>query len=316
MSWAARGSVTGTVPCHLNFEFMIPFFNRIKLSLAYIGKKACTWTAAIYTIAGLLSLFVSFEGIFAKDATFFCKFLIAAALLFGVWLICAITIAIMVGFQRKKKVVEGRNGKAVYVLYGDLFDPEIVDNSKRYICFVVNRCFDTVVDNRLISSTSVHGIAFNKLYQQNLTTPDALNTKIQGAIKGNPTFDMIDQTSKPKGNLKRYEVGTYANLSIDANLNYLLLGLTWFDSNLNAWSSKLDYVLCVQKMIEAFDLESQGYPVLLPIIGTGRSRTNLQEREALEYMIAAFRMNQRKISSDLYIVIYESAKNRISIADL
>lgn len=294
---------------------MKPFFNRIKLSLAYIGKKACTWTAAIYTFAGLLSLFVSFEGIFAKNATFFCKFLIAAALLFGVWLICAIIIAILVGYQRKKKVVEGQNGKAVYVLYGDLFDPEIVDNSKRYICFAVNRCFDTVVDNRLISSTSVHGMAFNKLYNQGKYNPNTLSTAVQAAIKGNPTFELLTTTQKPAGNLKRYEVGAYANLPIEPNLNYILLGLTTFDANLNAHVSKQEYVLSMQKLIEYFDMESQGYPVLMPIIGTGRSRTDLQERKALEYLISLFKINQTKITSDIYIVVYESAKNRVSIAD-
>lgn len=292
------------------------FFNRIKQSLAYIVKKACAWTATVYAMAGLVSLFVSFEGVFDNDEIFLYKFLVAATILMGVWFICAIIIAILVGCQRKKKVVEGQNGKAVYVLYGDLFDSKIVNGCKRYICFAVNRCFDTVVDDRLISATSVHGIAFNKLYQQGLFTTQTLNTAIQGAIKGEPTYDMIDQSAKSEGNLKRYEVGTYANLSIKINLNFLMFGLTWFDSNLNAWSSKQDYTLTIQKMIEAFDLESQGYPILLPIIGTGRSRTDLQEREALEYMIAAFKMNQRRITSDVYIVIYESAKNRISIADL
>ncbi len=68
-------------------------------------------------------------------------------------------------------------------------------------------------------------------------------------------------------------------------------------------------------MIESFDMEAQGYPVLIPIIGTGRSRTNLTEAEALEYMIAAFKINQSKITSDIYIVVYESAKNRVSISN-
>ena len=295
---------------------MKPFFNRIKLSFAFIVKRSGVWTAAVYSVAGLVSLFVSFEGIFTQDATFLCEFIIAVSILIGVWIVCALIIAILVGIQRKKKVVEGQNGKAVYVLYGDLFDSKIVNGGKRYICFAVNRCFDTVVDDSLITSTSVHGIAFNNLYQKGQFTAQTLNTAIQEAVKRNPTYDLIDHSAKPEGNLKRYEVGAYANLPVDANLNYMMLGLTWFDNNLNAQCSKQDYVLTIQKMIEAFDLESQGYPVLLPIIGTGRSRTDLQEREALEYMIAAFKMNQRKITSDVYIVIYESAKNRISIADL
>ena len=116
--------------------------------------------------------------------------------------------------------------------------------------------------------------------------------------------------------MNRYELGTYANLKIEEYLNYLPIRLSWFDNNLNAHTSLQDYVLAMQKMVEAFDKESQGYPVLMPIIGTGRSRTDLQEREALEYLIAAFKTNQVKIMSDIYIVVYESDENRVTIADL
>ena len=157
---------------------------------------------------------------------------------------------------------------------------------------------------------------FYKLYEQNLYTAATLNTAIQAAIHTTTNPVAVNRADKPEGNLNRYEAGSYANLSIDCNLNYLLLGLSWINSNLNAQTSKSDYVLAVQKMIESFDNESQGYPVLMPIIGTGRSRTDLKEREALEYIIEAFRINKNKITSDIYIVIHESAKNRVSIADL
>ncbi len=295
---------------------MVPFFRRIKLSAGYIAKTAAKWTAAIYAVAGLVSLFVSFEGIFANDEPFWLKLLISLAILAAIWLICAIVDAVVVGCQKAKKVVEGKNGKNVYVVYGDILDPGIVNNEKRYIAFAVNRCFDTIVDDNLIGANTVHGIAFNYLYSQNVFTSQSLNSEIQNSIKGDPTFVSLTKNQKPKGNLQRYEVGAYANLVIDDKLNYLLLGLTYFDSNLNAHASKQDYVLSIQKLIEIIDMEAQCYPVLMPIIGAGRSRTDLKEREALEYIIEAFKINQVKITSDIYIVVYESAKNRVSIADL
>lgn len=295
---------------------MKAFFRRIWLSKNYIAKTAGQWTAALYAVAGLVGLFVSFEGLFSANDPFWYKFLISLAILVGTWLLCAIVVAIRVGCQTKKKVVEGKNGKAVYVVYGDIFDADIVKNQKRYIAFAVNRCFDTVVDDNLVGATTVHGMAFNKLYEKGMYNSNTLNTALQAAIKGKPTSQMLTTAQKPEGNLKRYEVGAYANLPIDANLNYLLLGLTYFDTNLNAQVSKQEYVLCMQKLIEYFDMEAQGYPVLMPIIGTGRARADLQEREALEYLISAFKINQNKITSDVYIVVYESAKNRVAIADL
>lgn len=295
---------------------MATFLLRVKLGWVYIFKKATDWTAVVYAVAGLISLFVSFEGLFESNTAFLYKFLVALSILAGVWLLCAFINTILVGCKNKKLVVEGPNGKNVFVVYGDLFDPQIVNDQKRYICFAVNRCFDTDVNNRLISSTTIHGIAFKKLYDQNLYTAVTLNTAIQASIHSTVNPIVVNRADKPEGNLSRYEVGAYANLSIEDNLNYLLLGLSWINSNLNAQTSKADYVLAVQKMIAMFDNESQGYPVLMPIIGTGRSRTDLKEREALEYIIEAFRINKNKITSDIYIVIHESAKNRVSIADL
>lgn len=295
---------------------MSAFFIRIKLSLAYIAKQAAEWTSVVFAVAGFLGLFGSFEGLFRESDTFWNKLLISAALLIGTWILCTIIVGIRVGGQIKKKVVEGKNGKAVYVVYGDIFDSKIIENQKRYIAFAVNRCFDTIVDDNLVGSTSVHGMAFNRLYNQGLYTSSTLNTALQAAIKGTPTYEILTTAQKPSGNLKRYEVGTYANLQIDDRLNYLLIGLTYFDTNLNAHVSKQEYVLCTQKLIEYFDMEAQGYPVLMPIIGAGRSRTDLQEREALEYLISALKINQNKITSDIYIVVYESAKNRVAIADL
>jgi len=295
---------------------MKAFFRRIWLSKKYIAKIAGQWTAALYAVAGLVGLFVSFEGLFSSSDPFWYKFLISLAILAGTWLLFAIFIAVRVGCQTKKRVVEGKNGKAVYVVYGNIFDAEIVKNQKRYIAFAVNRCFDTVVDDNLVGATTVHGMAFNKLYEKGIYNSTTLNTALQASIKGTPTYHMLTAFQKPAGNLKRYEAGAYANLPIDANLNYLLLALTYFDTNLNAQVSKQEYVLCMQKLIEYFDMEAQGYPVLMPIIGTGRARTDLQEREALEYLISAFKINQNKITSDVYIVVYESAKNRVAIADL
>ena len=91
--------------------------------------------------------------------------------------------------------------------------------------------------------------------------------------------------------------------------------MTWFDSNLNAYASKQDYVLAIQKMIEMINMEAQGFPVLIPVIGTGFSRADLNEGEALRFMIESFRINVNKITSDIYIVVHESAKNRVSITD-
>ncbi len=300
----------------INVIISMSSFRRIIISTNYIAKTAIKWTTAFYAVLGLISVFVSFEELFSEEISVCDKIKISLIVLIGIWFICALIVSFIVVIRNRNKVLDGKNGKGVFLIYGDLFDSKIVKDEKRYICFAVNRCFDTIVDDKLIASKSVHGIAFNRLYLQNGLTPEKLNDAIKGSIKGNPSFEIVPRSRKCEGNLKRYEVGTYANLQIDNKLNYLLLGLTWFDSNLNAYASKQDYVYAVQRMIEMINIEAQGFPVLMPIIGTGFSRTDLNERDALRYMIESFRININKITSDIYIIVHESAKNRVSIVDL
>ena len=290
--------------------------NRIKLSGKYIAKTAGKATATIYAIAGLLSLLVSFEGIFSQETTFWCRLMVSGVVLAVVWLICAIVVTIIVIFTNKKKVVVGHNEHALYVVYGDLFDPNIVRCDKRYVCFAVNRCFDTVVNDTLVSPTTIHGIAFTKLYSNGAFTTETLNSRIQASLPPNTPFETLSRSVKSEGNLKRYETGTCANVQIDEHTHYLMLGMSHFDQTLRAQTPKPDYAFSMQKLIEAIDIHSQGHPVFMPIIGAGRSRTDLSESEAIRFMIESFRINQEKIKSDIYIVVRESAKNRVSIIDL
>jgi hypothetical protein len=290
-------------------------FHRIKPSISFIAKKAFDITVAIYALAGLISTFVSFEGMFKDNYSFWHKLLLSIAILTVIWFFCALLVTCFVIFSRKRKVVEGYNGKAVFITYGDLFSPNVIKESHRFICFAVNRCFDTIVDEHLISSNTIHGIAFNNLYNSSLFTASSLNEKIQASISASAKYNFVSIIDKPSGNLKRYEVGTCADLEINDKLHYLLLGLSNFNKDLKAQTTRSDYVLAIQKMIEAIDTYSQGFPVLLPIIGSGRSRTDINEDDALRYMIEAFRINKVRINSDIYIVIKESARNRISIFD-
>ena len=57
-------------------------------------------------------------------------------------------------------VLDADNGHHVYVEYGDLLAES---DKERIIVITANRCFDTIVDNDLISSASIHGMAVQKI---------------------------------------------------------------------------------------------------------------------------------------------------------
>ncbi len=273
---------------------------------------------SIYAILGFVRMFVALEGFFPDATSIECKVIVSVLILLGVWILSAIGVCVFVLFKRKRKLVDGRNGKGVYVLYGDLFDERIVPKSmkRRNICFAVNRCFDTVVDDNLISSATLHGIALKRLYDAGIYTPKTLDDAIKLFISPAAGFEMLTPQQKPQGNLKRYEVGTTVDVPVSDKLHYFMVGVSAFNAELNAETSRAEYCLAIQRTIEFCDSHAQGYPVIMPIIGGFLSRTGQSEQDLLRYIIKCFELNRDHINQDIYIVVREGAKNAVSIVDL
>lgn len=293
-------------------------FKRIWISRKFILKKASSITVSIYAVLGYVRTFVALEGFFEPGTPVLRKVVVSSLILLIVWLVFLMGVGVFVIFKRKKKMIGGRNGKAVYVMYGDLFDEKNVRNSdtRRNICFAVNRCFDTIVNDQLIASASVHGVALNRLYNNNIFTPATLNAVIQKTISPSAGFVMLSSTEKPQGNLKRYEVGTAVDIPVSDNLHYFMVGLSSFNQDLKAETTRAEYCLAIEKAIEFCDAHAQGQPVLMPIIGGFLSRTGQSEKDLLGYIIKCLEINKDHINQDIYIVVRESAKNTISILDL
>lgn len=272
----------------------------------------------IYAVLGFVWMFVALEGFFPKETPMGCKVVVSVLILLGVWSLCVIGLSVWVLCRRKKKVVDGRNGKGVYVLYGDLFDERIVPKSvkRRNICFAVNRCFDTVVDDNLISSATLHGIALNRLYDAGIYTPKTLDDAIKLFISPAADFEMLMPQQKPQGNLKRYEVGTAVDIPVSDKLHYIMVGVSAFNAELKAETSRSEYCLAIQRTIEFCDSHAQGYPVIMAIIGGFLSRTGQSEQDLLRYIIKCFELNRDRINQDIYIVVREGSKNAVSIVDL
>ena len=106
------------------------------------------------------------------------------------------------------------------------------------------------------------------------------------------------------------------NLPINAKENYLLWGLSTFNSQLKAHTSMQEYSLAVQKLIEACNTESAGFPVLIPLVGTGLSRTNKTQEDVICYLVNAFKLNKSEINCDIHIIIKEELKKEISIINI
>ena len=293
-------------------------FKRLWNSRKFIVRQSFTVLTLIYAVLGFVRMFVALEGFFPKETPMGYKVVVSILILLGVWSLCVIGVSVWVLRKNKKKVVDGRNGKGVYVLYGDLFDERIVPQSvkRRNICFAANRCFDTVVDDNLISSATLHGIVLNRLYDAGIYTPKTLDDTIQLSISSASGYVMLTPQQKPQGNLKRYEVGTTVDVPVSDKLHYFMVGVSAFNAELKAETSRSEYCLAIQRTIEFCDSHAQGYPVIMPIIGGFLSRTGQSEQDLLRYIIKCLEINRDHINQDIYIVVREGAKNAVSIVDL
>lgn len=293
-------------------------FSRFWLDKAFITRRSCQVVGCIYTICGFLSVWFSFSDCLPKDWTFWYKLLLSIGVLFGISIICGFIVTWFTLSQTKKIVLTSNSGHKVYVQYGDIYSPSIVSanyEERRNIVVSVNRCFDTIVDNDIVSDKSQHGRVMNKLYAKGLYTSDTLNEKIQEKLRGEPYVDLT-RTNKSKGNTFRYDVGTIAEIQGDNPIIYFFLGLTKFDSHFMASTTKDEFVLAIQKLIDYCNTRSQGYPIIMPLIGSNLARTDISQKDILKYLIQAFKINREKISADIHIVIWKGDKDKISIHNL
>lgn len=290
---------------------------QIWMNKGYIAKITCTIIGGLYALLGFIGTLVPLDELLPSSLSIWTRLIISISILISVWIICFIIVGKILSNKKRFEVIVANSGHKLYLQYGDLFDKnEVINpNERRNIVIPVNRCFDTIVDNRLVSERTLHGMAFKRLYSKNIYTEESLNSEIQELLK-NKEFENISEEDKPKGNRKRYSVGTVVDLSGDSKEHYLLWALSTFDSNLKAHTSIEEYALAVQKLIQACNEESEGFPIVLPLVGTGLSRTKKGQHDILTYLLNAFRLNKSEINCDIHIVIHEDIKNEVAIMNI
>lgn len=288
--------------------------NRIRINWQVILRRAWTWTGIAMTVLCFVALFVPMTELIPKECPIVCKVLIGCVAFFILFVLLAFASAVRVLFTNKVCVLT-KAGHHVYVQYGDVFSPKVVGKrykGKRKIVINVNKCFDTIVDDHLVSHRTLHGQLFQRFYDEKKFDEESLNKTIQDSLAGKPYQPAV----KPKGNLRRYEAGTVAELKDDDQVSYYLLGLSPFDENLNSATNITDLVNSVQGLIEFCYQRAQAYPVVLPLLGAGMANLNLEESEILRYLVSAFELNKNRLRCDFHIVVWDKHKDLVPIDNL
>lgn len=290
---------------------------RIFANILYIFKTSCRWTAVIYAFLGFVCTFAPLNECLDESISLWKRIILSLLILATVWFIISIITAVITCLKNSYKVYEVNNHK-VFVHYGDLFSSDFITDTvrRRNIVIPVNRCFDTLVDDDLVSSNTLHGVLVNKLIS-NGKTREQIDALIDSSLASqNYQYITLSSKDKRKGKIRRYPVGSVAEVKETDKCTYFLLGLSCFDENLVATVSDEEYVLAISRIFEFCNKRSQQYPVVMPLIGGGLSRTGKSEREILEYLIKLIKLNKSQLLFDLHIVVRDSGKETVPITDL
>lgn len=292
-------------------------YKQIKINFNYIAKSASIWTGSIVASVQFICFLTDFNDVFPKELNFLKRVLISLIVVTIVWIISFAIKSYIVLTGEHVEVINAGNNHHVYVEYGDLLEDT---DEQRNIVITANRCFDTIVDDDLIASNTIHGKAIKKIcsdgYDEEMLN-EALQKDLYEKRNINPEIE-LRRSDKRKGNLKRYPVGTFAEFKKHEsdNIKYFFLGMSAFNKDLHAETTNKEYATVIQSLIEYCNTRSNKIPVYVPIIGTQGLINKKLERELLEYIINAFRFNKNLINTDIHIVVYKGRRDEVSIYGL
>lgn len=288
----------------------------LKWNIRYIWKH---WLKCIGIFTGILSvilLFVSWDDIGIKTMHTKIVLLATACLLLLIWAILWTCLI------KKQKVIWHNASGRIIVRYGDIIKEGFDTKNKSTKLYVipVNSAFDTIVDDisisgkPLVSPNSLHGKWINKMVE-NGKKLEEIDCAICSFLEDRDIqpCKILAPGPKERGKREVYELGTITMVKGPGNNIFLLLALTDFDDNgvAHVTAENLEYI--IRRLPDYYEREGQGNELVVPLMGTGLSKAELNHEESLRIITSIFRLYGNKIHGDVSVVIYKGDKDKVSI---
>ena len=198
------------------------------------------------------------------------------------------------------------NGTNVKIFYGDIFDQEGI----KVIAF--NEFFDTQVDDRIISTTSLNG----QYILHHSDGKEYIELVVNNEKRLYENIVQKGVVRKNGGKQVKYRLGTICPVK-----DYFLLALTHFDENDRAFLILEDYISCLMHMWTELDILYAGMPINITLLGSGITRFNngvVSEQELLRYIVETFEISKVQFgnTSSLSIVLNDSIKEKINLYNI
>jgi hypothetical protein len=206
-----------------------------------------------------------------------------------------------------KSIILSVEGSEVNIITGDIFKQD----GFKTIAF--NDYFDTMVDEKIISSKSLNGVFLKQHLPGSIA---ALDAHIEHYQFDDGDFLEHDEERKT-GKTKKFNIGTLCVYD-----DYLITAFSKFDKNNQARLTMPEYL---EFLIKFWDKVNKVYAqksVSVPIFGSGITRIkehkNITDEELLKIMLWTFRISEMRFKhpAKLTIVIHEDKIDQISLLDL
>ena len=171
------------------------------------------------------------------------------------------------------------NTLTVNVNAGDIFD---YASDTNYVVIPVNEYFDTVVNTKIVSPSSLHGQFINKYFGYNHIE---LHEQIEGYLTNNKV-EYIEVSNRPNegGYNKKYPLGTCVPVQV-GQVTFILVALTHFDDEDHAYVELSEFGRCISSVCRFIEKNCGNSPAYMPLMGMGLSRLNQTGQFILKYTL-------------------------------
>ena len=174
----------------------------------------------------------------------------------------------------------------------------------------VNDFFDSVVDDDLVASKSLHGLVLSEFWAGNRGDWD-------DQIKSDLPARAGRYEHRPKGKSLRYPIGSTASASANGE-KFLFVALGRTDISNNEASANVESFVCaVREMVSAARAKCAMETLIIPLMGSGLARVGAKHSLLVDLIISAILEESRKslVTSEIIIVIHPSNADAINLKD-
>lgn len=271
------------------------------MKVPFFGKKILQ---SFYGFLSVISVFTSIVFLFVEIDPKWKGAIGGGALA----LLVLVYIGIWIHATLRRSITLTINTSEIEVKFGDIFSEEA---DLKVVAF--NEYFDTLVDEKVISSNSLNGKFIKKFYQGRVADLDeiiSLDTHL-------PEMIACENIDRNVGKKTKYRLGTICTVE-----DYLLTAFSRFDESNKAYLEMNDYISCLLNFWNEIDRVYAGRTVALPVLGSGITRfrgyENISDQELLELIIWSFKVSRIKFTypSKVKIVVWQKKQEKINLLKL